>query len=80
MRPPGHRSYLQSRFVRGPEPMGMPSFNPGRRPTRPLTPLPPVKLTDVDRFGLGSALALIVGSAVGFFLATRYLIALVVGP
>ena len=80
MRPAVDRSHIRLAFSRGPEPVGMPPFSPGRRPTRPLTPPPAVKLTTVDWFGLGSFIAVFGGCAVGWFLATRYAIALVFGP
>lgn len=80
MRPAIDRSHLRLAFTRGPEPTGMPPFSPGRRPTRPLTPPPSVNLTTVDWFGLGSFIAVFGGCAVGWFLATRYAIALVFGP
>ena len=77
MRPAADRSHLRLAFTRGPEPMGMPPFSPGRRPTRPSNPPPAVKLTSVDWFGLGSFIAVFGGCAVGWYLATRYVISLV---
>lgn len=79
MRPAIDRSHIRLAYSRGPEPMGMPPFNPGRRPTRPLTPPPAVKLTTVDWVGFGSYAAVFGGCAVGWYLATRYAIALVWG-
>lgn len=72
MRPATDRSHLRLAFSRGPESMGMPPFRPGRRPTPP-----PVKRASADWFGFGSWVAVIGGCAVGWFLATRYVIALV---
>lgn len=78
MRPATDRcSHLRMAHSRGPEPMGMPPFNPGRRPTTPRTPPPAVKMTSVDWFGLGSFIAVFGGCAVGWFLVTRDVISLV---
>lgn len=79
MRQASDRSHLRLAHSRGPAPMGMPPFNPGRRPTRPLTPLPPVRLTSIDWFGAGIFLASITASAIVSFLIMRSGLSMVFG-
>ena len=72
MRQASDRSHLRLAHSRGPAPMGMPPFNPGRRPSRPAGHEPAAGRsgTWLDRFGF---LATMVVCAVGWFVLTRWL-------
>ena len=72
MRQASDRSHLRLAHSRGPAPMGMPPFNPGRRPSLPAgqEPADGRSASWLDRFGF---LATIVVCAVGWFVLTRWL-------